>query len=130
MIEFLSFILNSVTMTIILTDEKKRQLKSFYTNILLATTTNIRKIASIVGKITSCFPARCIRCIRTDASSYGWGAVIEAKSAGGLLSASEKDWLSANHLPGVWNFEADLESCKQEIHTERKAVESWTFHQI
>ena len=98
MIEFLSFILNSVTMTIILADEKKRQLKSFYTNILLATTTNIRKIASIVGKITSCFPARCIR---TDASSYGWGAVIEAKSTGGLLSASEKDWLFANHLPGV-----------------------------
>ena len=33
-------------------------------------------------------------------------------------------WLSINHLPGVQNFEADLESCKQEIHTEWKLKES------
>ena len=56
-IELLGFILNSVTMKIILPDEKKRQLKSFCTNILLTTTTEIRKIASILGKITSSFPA-------------------------------------------------------------------------
>ena len=37
--------------------EKKRQLKSFCTNILLATATNICKIASILGKITSSFSA-------------------------------------------------------------------------
>ena len=44
-------------MTIILTDKKKRQLKSFCTNILLVTTTNIGTATSILGKITSSFPA-------------------------------------------------------------------------
>ena len=56
-IEFSGFMLNSVTMTRTFTDEKKRQLKPFCTNILLATTTNIRTIASVLGKITSSFPA-------------------------------------------------------------------------
>ena len=56
-VELLGFILNSVTVTIALPDEKKRQLKSFCSNILLATTNNICTIASILGKIFSSFPA-------------------------------------------------------------------------
>ena len=54
-IEFLDFSLNLVTMAITLTNEKKRQLKSFCTNILLVTTTNVRTIASSLGKIPAVF---------------------------------------------------------------------------
>ena len=60
-IEFLGFILNSVTMKITLTDEKKIQLQSFCTKIFLAATTNIRTIDSILGKITSSFPVGGVR---------------------------------------------------------------------
>ena len=144
--EFLGLILNWVTMTITLIDKKQRQLKSFCTNILLATTTKIRTITSILGKITSSFPATKFgrihyrgleiyktvavskhrdnynaktsltdeakhdliwwrhithlynnivisnpgRSIWTDESSYGWGAVMESKSTGGLFSTLEK----------------------------------------
>ena len=56
-IEFLGFILNSVIMTKTITDEKKRQLKSFYTKTLLTTRTNIRRITSTLRKISSSFPA-------------------------------------------------------------------------
>ena len=44
-------------MKINLTEKKERQLKSFCTNILLATTANICTVATIVGKITERFPA-------------------------------------------------------------------------
>ena len=125
------------------------------------------------------------RCIRTDASSYGWREVIQSKPTGGHFSTLEKEdrinllelkavlfglrslandlksihikalcdnstavacvkkfctnrsfecdslaqeisawtakanvWLSGAHLPGIQDFEADLESRKQEIQTE------------
>ena len=131
------------------------------------------------------------RCITTDISSYGWGAVMESKSTGKFFSILEKEdhinvlelktvlfglrslvknlklthikvlcdnstavacinkfgtsrsfecdsfaqeiwawagkaniWFSITHLPGVQNFETDLESRKQEIYTEWKLKES------
>ena len=134
--------------------------------------------------------------ITTDASSYGWGAVMDFNSTGGLFSTSEMKahinvlelkailfglkalakgltkvyikvltdnstavacinkfgkrrsqecdsvtkeiwqwvsdssvWLSATHLPGIRNTEADFEAQKYEIHTEWKLNES-VFHFI
>ena len=133
-------------MTITLTNGKTENVKLFYTNILNSRTPKIRTVASLLGKITSTFPAakfgrshyrgleRCKtmalyksndnfntrthlteaaksditwwkenanhlyndiiapnadKCITTDASSYGWGVVMESQSAGGLFSRSE-----------------------------------------
>ena len=39
-------------------------------------------------------------------------------------AAKANIWLSPTHLPRVQNFEADLESCKQEIHMKWKLKES------
>lgn len=252
-IEFLGFVINSVSMTITLTNNKKEKLKLFCSNILTTRMPKIRTIASILGKITSSFPAakfgrlhyraleRCKAtalhenkgnfnarliltdeaktdiqwwkenidqlyndiivpnpdlCITTDASSYGWGAVMGQTSTGGLFSINEKEghinvlelkailfglqslardisnshikiltdnstavacinkfgtsrsqecdiiakqiwfwasqsniWLSATHLPGKENTEADYESRKHEVHTEWKLNES-IFHFI
>ena len=56
-IEFLGFVIGSVSMTITLTDTKKEKLKLFCSNILNTQMPKIRTIASILGKITSSFPA-------------------------------------------------------------------------
>ena len=136
------------------------------------------------------------KCTTTDASSYGWGEVMESQSTGGLFFTSEmkehinvlemkaiffglkalgKDltkvrvkvltytstavacinkfdtsrsqkydsvtkeiwqwasdsslWLSAAHIAGIKNTEANFESWKHEIHTEWKLNES-VFHFI
>ena len=46
-----------VSMTITLTNAKKKNLKLFCTNILNSKTPKIRTVASLLGKITSTFPA-------------------------------------------------------------------------
>ena len=56
-IEFLGFEINFVSMTITLTNTKKENLKLFCTNILNSGTPKIRPVASLLGKITSTFPA-------------------------------------------------------------------------
>ena len=56
-IEFLGFEINSVSMTITLTNAKIKNLKLFCTNILNSRTPKIRTVTSLLGKITSTFPA-------------------------------------------------------------------------
>ena len=143
-IEFLGFEINSVFMTITLTNAKTENLKLFCTNILNSRTPKIRTVASfrenykhfLSGKIwrialqrlrkmqtmalcksNSNFNARTHltkavksdfrlwkekvnhiyngiivpnpeKCIATDASSYGWGALMESQSTGSLFSTS------------------------------------------
>ena len=55
--EFLVFEINSISMTITLINTKKEMLKLFCTNILNSRTPKIRTVASLLGKITSAFPA-------------------------------------------------------------------------
>ena len=56
-IEFLGFILNSQDMKIYLTADKTAKLKKFCSKTLQQTKLTIREIASLLGKITSSFPA-------------------------------------------------------------------------
>ena len=55
-IDFLGFEINSISMTITLTNDKTKNLKLFW-NILNSTIPKIRTVASLLGKITSTFPA-------------------------------------------------------------------------
>ena len=55
-IEFLRFVIDSVTMTITLNNNKKQKLKILCANLLSGVTT-IRTISQVLGKITSSFPA-------------------------------------------------------------------------
>ena len=55
-ITFLGFILNSLTMTIYLPDEKKRSLRESCIDILDNPHITIRRLASVIGVITSSFP--------------------------------------------------------------------------
>jgi hypothetical protein len=251
--EFLGFILNSRSMTITLTPEKKTKMKNLCSEILNRKCIKIRQIASLLGKISSSFPASkfgrlhyrglerlktrslafcnnnfnantvldndaikditwwrdnvsfvyndiCIpnpsRTLCTDASKTGWGAIWNVLSTGGLFSEEESIdhinnlelkavlfglqsyshkahdnhilvlcdnttavhcinkfgtcrsrvldlttqeiwacaiqnniWLSATHIPGKLNVEADEESRKMEIHTEWKLNEKF-FQEI
>ena len=54
--EFLEFVIESVTMTITLNNNKKQKLKMLCANLLNRVTT-IRTISQVLGKITSSFPA-------------------------------------------------------------------------
>ena len=56
-IVFLGFIIDSITMTVILTIEKKTKLVEFINAVLAKTYVKIRTIASLVGKIVSSLPA-------------------------------------------------------------------------
>ena len=158
-IEFLGFEMNSVSMTITLTNAKKENLNLFCTNILNSGTPKIRTVARLLGKITSTFPAakfdrqhyrgleKCKaitlcksngnfnartnlteavksdirlwkenvnhlfndiivpnpnKCITTDVSSYGLGAVMESNSTGGLFSTSEmKEHINVLELKAI-----------------------------
>ena len=55
-IEFLGFVIDSVTMTTTLNNNKKQKLKTFCANLLSGVTT-IRTISQVLVKITSSFPA-------------------------------------------------------------------------
>ena len=55
-IEFLGFVINSVTMTITLNNNKKQKLKTLYANFLSRATT-IKTISQVLRKTTSSFPA-------------------------------------------------------------------------
>ena len=55
-IEFLGFVIDLVTMTITLSNNKKQKLKTLCANLLSGVTT-IRTISQVLGKITSSFPA-------------------------------------------------------------------------
>ena len=55
-IEFLEFVIESVTMTITLNNNKKQKLKMLCANLLNRVTT-IRTISQVLGKITISFPA-------------------------------------------------------------------------
>ena len=54
---FLGFLINSHTMTICLTDEKKAKLVSLINNILASDTIRIRSVAQVIGHMVSSFPA-------------------------------------------------------------------------
>ena len=56
-IKYLGFLINSVTMTITLTPDKKVKLHSFISTILGSHKIKIRKIACLIGKLVSCLPA-------------------------------------------------------------------------
>jgi hypothetical protein len=56
-IVFLGFLINSRTMTICLTDEKKDKLVSLIKNVLTSDTIQIRSVAKVIGHMVSSFPA-------------------------------------------------------------------------
>ena len=56
-ISFLGFLINSHTMTICLTDEKKAKLVSLINNILASDTIRIQSVAQVIGHMVSSFPA-------------------------------------------------------------------------
>ena len=56
-IEFLGFILNSISMKISLTNRKTENLKMLCSQTMKRNQLTIRDLASLLGKITSCFPA-------------------------------------------------------------------------
>ena len=241
-ITLLGFIINSVKMTITLTDEKRAEIKKICNAILASDNVKIRDLAQLIGKLIASFPGvmhgplfyrsleadktkalriskgnfddnmclsedsrREIRwwmvniphvynvishglpsfTLTTDASLSGWGAVFHNKRTGGTWSEIEKNnhinylellalflglqtyckslndthirvrldnttavavinhmgtshssqcntlgkaiwewciqrhiWLSAAHLPGIENTEADFESRKKQSNTE------------
>ena len=53
---FLGFVINSVTMTVALTTEKKEKLIKMIHSLLLKDTVSIRKVATIIGKMVSSLP--------------------------------------------------------------------------
>ena len=55
-IKMLGFILNSVTMTLRLTPEKKESIKSVCTELLEKQMFTIREIAKVIGKLVASFP--------------------------------------------------------------------------
>ena len=55
-ITYLGFIINSRTMTIRLTDEKKESLRDLGVQLIAEPHPTIRRVASIIGKITASFP--------------------------------------------------------------------------
>ena len=56
-IEFLGFIINSILMTVSVTTEKKKKLVKLCKDVLDRHKVAIRKVASLLGKFTSCFIA-------------------------------------------------------------------------
>jgi len=56
-IEFLGFMINSCEMSITLTPEKKNKMEKLCSEILKPKSVKIRQIASLLGKISSSFPA-------------------------------------------------------------------------
>ena len=55
-IVFLGFLLNSITMTVSLTPEKTKKLKSAVSRLLSCTSPTIREVAQVVGLIIASFP--------------------------------------------------------------------------
>ena len=56
-ITFLGFVINSVSMTVTLTDEKKSKLLKLIDEVLAKNLVKIRTVASLVGNMVSSFPA-------------------------------------------------------------------------
>ena len=58
-IDFLGFVLDSITMTVTLTltDAKAMRVRSACQNLLLQKTTTIRSVAQVIGFLVSSFPA-------------------------------------------------------------------------
>ena len=56
-IQFLGFILNTISMRISLSHEKSASIKKHIIHILAQCKITIRELASIIGKIVACFPA-------------------------------------------------------------------------
>ena len=54
---FLGFVINSIAMTVTLTEEKRQKLLDLINDILLQQTTTIRVIARLIGKMVSSLPA-------------------------------------------------------------------------
>ena len=53
----LGFILNSITMTVSLSDKKREKVKTLCFDILKLTVLSIRKMAKLIGTLVACFPA-------------------------------------------------------------------------
>ena len=53
-INFLGFVLDSVSITIILTDDKKAKVKSICKKLLLKSHSTITELAQLVGTLVSC----------------------------------------------------------------------------
>ena len=53
---FLAFVLNSVTMTVHLTDSRKQKLKNACLNLVNKETCTVQKVAEVIGLIVSSFP--------------------------------------------------------------------------
>ena len=56
-IEYLGFIINSVTMTVRLTTEKKKKIFDLCQEVLLKESVSIRLVSKLLGKFTSSFQA-------------------------------------------------------------------------
>ena len=56
-IEYLGFVINSVDMTVSLTNDKKLKIKQFCDDMIQYTAPSIRLVAQLLGKFTSNFPA-------------------------------------------------------------------------
>ena len=98
---FLGFIINSVDMTVTLTPEKKENLKDLITDVLHSTYNTIRKIACLIGKIVSCFPAsifgplyyRSIENDKTKALKVSYGD-FESKMSLSKMAKEDLKWCS------------------------------------
>ena len=56
-ITFLGFVIDSVSMTVTLTSQKRLTTKKVVLNLLQKQKATIREVATVVGKLVSCFPA-------------------------------------------------------------------------
>ena len=116
-IEYLGFIINSITMKIRLTTEKKRKIFDLCQEVLLKESISIRLFSKLLGKFTSSFQVikygqlNLIKAIKailtkrlyyiqeletphlplitTDASTTAWGAAFKNTFTGGQFSITE-----------------------------------------
>ena len=78
-ITFLGFVLDSVSMTIALTEDKKDKVKANCKALLPQTNITITELAQLVSTLE----------LRTDASKKGWGVYLDGDTTQGLWSVSE-----------------------------------------
>ena len=89
---FLGFIIDSISMKLLLPEDKLQKIISACLNLVSKNNPSVREVAHVTGLLVSAFPA--VNYIECDASLTGWGAFCGGQSANGQWSILE----AHNHI--------------------------------
>ena len=129
-ITFLGFVINSVSMTVTLTDEKKSKLLKLIEEVLAKNLVKIRTVASLIGNMVSSFPAslygplyyRTIECDKNFALKQNKGNFEKMME---LSSQSRDEILWWKHNVPNMNAPIQWPPISKELSTDASGKNGW-----